>query len=188
VLASGLPEEATPYDLRHARINHLLDAGFTLPDVGFLVGHKRLTTTNEYASNERKALETKLFGAILGPLHNATIPKEVANMNDSAGAKEGGRTPTPFRALEPEGNAPDVGIEKPARFPWQRGQEGTGFDHGSGDSGAGPQIDPGKLAFGVDSLLDPDAYLAALAAERADDELLADGADVVRRALAAGDK
>jgi integrase/recombinase XerC len=56
---TGLPR-VTPYDLRHARATHLLEASGDLPGVAFLLGHRRVTTTNLYARPNRRAGESVL--------------------------------------------------------------------------------------------------------------------------------
>lgn len=53
--AAGIPTLA-PYDFRHNRATHLMDAGAAMTGVAYLLGHRQLTTTNRYAkSNERSA-------------------------------------------------------------------------------------------------------------------------------------
>jgi integrase len=89
--AAGLPETMVQYDLRHARIQHLLDAGAPLTGVAYLAGHKLLTTTNHYARGSAREAERAVTGVTtgVGPL-------------ETASAKEGGRTPTRVTSLEPE--------------------------------------------------------------------------------------
>lgn len=54
--AAGLPS-LSPYDFRHARATHLVEAGHTLSAVAYLLGHRQLTTTNRYAkATERAAI------------------------------------------------------------------------------------------------------------------------------------
>ncbi len=90
---AGLPEEFAPYDLRHGRTGHLLDATGDMRAVAFLVGHLRLTTTDKYLrGQERRAIEViRSFGGQGGD-------SEVRML----GAKEGSRTHTSSRTLEPE--------------------------------------------------------------------------------------
>jgi site-specific recombinase XerD len=91
VIASGAPVTMVPYDLRHARIQHLLDSGEPLTGVAYLAGHTLLTTTNNYARGSRRQAERAVSGVKtgVGPL-------------ESRVAKEGGRTPTRVTSLEPE--------------------------------------------------------------------------------------
>jgi integrase len=53
-------EPIKPYDLRHARGTHLLDAGAPLGAVGYLLGHARVTTTAIYARPSQRAAEAAL--------------------------------------------------------------------------------------------------------------------------------
>ena len=46
--AAALGVKVAPYDLRHARATHWLEAGVPLPFVAFLIGHMQMTTTNRY--------------------------------------------------------------------------------------------------------------------------------------------
>lgn len=57
--AAGAPE-VTPYDLRHARATHLVEAGASLAGVGYLLGHARVTTTAIYARPSERAGEAAL--------------------------------------------------------------------------------------------------------------------------------
>jgi integrase/recombinase XerD len=61
----------TPYDLRHARATHLVEAGASLAGVGYLLGHARVTTTAIYARANERAGEAALAAAsprILGDI------------------------------------------------------------------------------------------------------------------------
>jgi site-specific recombinase XerC len=60
VAACGLPPETAPYDLRHAKVTHALEATGNLLGVGYLVGHKKASTTDRYAHANRKAAEDVL--------------------------------------------------------------------------------------------------------------------------------
>jgi site-specific recombinase XerC len=60
--AAGLPKATvaalTPYSLRHARTVNLLEASGNLLGVGFLVGHKHVSTTDRYLrSRHRHAVD-----------------------------------------------------------------------------------------------------------------------------------
>lgn len=56
---SDAPDGFSPYDIRHARGQHLTDAGAPLTGVAYLLGHKQITTTNRYVrAQEREAAET----------------------------------------------------------------------------------------------------------------------------------
>ncbi len=88
-LAAGTPKGFSPYDIRHARLQHLVDAGAPLPGVAFLAGHKRLTTTNTYVRAARNQAERALsFGEIVGK--PVSGKKERSKRSEkTSGAKEG---------------------------------------------------------------------------------------------------
>lgn len=110
--AVDLPEDFAPYDLRHARAGHLLDAGAKMRAVAHLLGHRKLTTTDRYLraqeSDAREALDSMSFGDQSGDnAASATHRKGDPKMLSDISAKEGGRTPTAFRPLEPESGGTD---------------------------------------------------------------------------------
>ena len=55
-----LVSKVSNHDFRHARTTGLLDAGATLTGVAYLLGHKRITTTDGYAHARKKAAEAAL--------------------------------------------------------------------------------------------------------------------------------
>jgi site-specific recombinase XerD len=61
---AGLPEHDVErlgyHAFRHARTTAMLERGGSLPGVAYLVGHKRVTTTNEYVHARRAAAEEAL--------------------------------------------------------------------------------------------------------------------------------
>ena len=69
-LASGLdPERASKvsaYDLRHSLATELTERSGNLVGVGYLLGHKHVTTTNHYVHARRRAAESVLSGHRLG--------------------------------------------------------------------------------------------------------------------------
>lgn len=91
IAAAGLSPTLVPYDLRHARIQHLIDAGEPLTGVAYLAGHTQLTTTNNYLRGSRKLAEKAVSGVKtgVGPL-------------ETVSAQEGNRTPKRVTSLEPE--------------------------------------------------------------------------------------
>jgi integrase len=99
VAAAGLPEGLVPYDLRHARFQHLVDAGQPLSGIAYLGGHLLITTLNQYVRASQRACEEMLFGGQTGV---------------DEGAKEGSRTPTTLRSLEPEATDAQVNAGNPA--------------------------------------------------------------------------
>jgi integrase len=69
-LAAGLePERAykvSAYDLRHSLATELTERSGNLVGVGYLLGHKHVTTTNHYVHARRRAAESVLSGHRLG--------------------------------------------------------------------------------------------------------------------------
>ena len=69
-LAAGLnPERASKfsaYDLRHSLATELTERSGNLVGVGYLLGHKHVTTTNHYVHARRRAAESVLSGHRLG--------------------------------------------------------------------------------------------------------------------------
>jgi integrase len=60
VLGPELGKKFAAYDFRHGRVTHLLDGGAPLTGAAFLVGHKRLTTTDHYSKPSRRAADRAL--------------------------------------------------------------------------------------------------------------------------------
>ncbi len=112
---AGLPKEFAPYDLRHGRAGHLLDAGATMRAVAHLLGHRKLTTTDKYLraqeTDARAALEAASFRGHSGDNDDSNTGTGEGTMlsTDNHSAKEGGRTPTALRPLEPESGARHIG-------------------------------------------------------------------------------
>lgn len=98
---AGLPAGFAPYDLRHARVQHLLDRGVPLRAVMLLVGHRQMTTTNAYVqSDEKAAAEAVSFWEKVG-----------RTLSDNR-AKEGNRTLTGVTPPEPESGKYSKNAEK----------------------------------------------------------------------------
>lgn len=108
--ATGLPahlaEDFAAYDLRHARATHLLEAGGALPAVSYVLGHRRMTTTNRYVRATKRAAEAMLKAVgetNLGPPQESTDPagSERASAGprreDSPSNSTGAATPGGFR-------------------------------------------------------------------------------------------
>jgi site-specific recombinase XerD len=60
------------HDIRHARTTELLELTGDLPGVGFLVGHKQVTTTNRYAHQNAKSAATVMARVNLGQKDSGT--------------------------------------------------------------------------------------------------------------------
>jgi len=69
-LAAGLDAERaskfSAYDLRHSLATEFTERSGNLVGVGYLLGHKHITTTNHYMHARRKAAESVLSGHRLG--------------------------------------------------------------------------------------------------------------------------
>lgn len=88
IAVSGTPSGFSIYDVRHARGQHLVDAGASLPGVAYLLGHKRLTTTNTYVrAAQGEAAKALLFGEIL--VKPVLVKKSRSKKVNDNGAKEG---------------------------------------------------------------------------------------------------
>jgi integrase len=123
--AVGLPPEFSDYDLRHARAQHLVDAGVPLTAVQFLLGHVQLSTTNRYVRADRKGAE-----------------RAVGYRGPSGARAVRGRGLEPLRvisSLEPERNGEGLASEITRGIADDaeriRALEGAG----EGVSGSGPQ-------------------------------------------------
>ncbi len=88
-LAAGTPAGFSLYDVRHARGQHLVDAGAPLTGVAFLLGHKRLTTTNIYVrAAQGQAAAALGFGEIL--VKKVLVKKHPATKQPKTSAKDEG--------------------------------------------------------------------------------------------------
>ena len=71
-LAAGLdPDRASnlkPYDFRHSVATELTERSGNLLGVGYLLGHRHATTTNQYIHARRSAAESVLLGQNLGQI------------------------------------------------------------------------------------------------------------------------
>lgn len=74
--APGTPAGLSVYDIRHARGQHLVDAGAPITGVAYLLGHTRLTTTNIYVrASQKEASRALLFGEIVGKSEKPIRPR-----------------------------------------------------------------------------------------------------------------
>ena len=73
-LAAGLePDRASkvkPYDFRHSVATELTERSGNLLGVGYLLGHRHATTTNQYVHARRRAAESVLLGQNLGQIES----------------------------------------------------------------------------------------------------------------------
>jgi len=147
--AAELPEGFAVYDLRHARVGHLLDQpGAEVRAVMFLVGHRLMTTTNRYVRGQETGART-----LLSAMSSGEIPgrDEVLML----GAKEGNRTLTGVTPLEPESGETGQDSNSSADVTRQRGSGSDTFGQGFGDT---PETRSPK------SVADAARFLAALRA------------------------
>lgn len=83
VLGEELGRKFAPYDFRHGRGTQLADEGAPLTGIAYLLGHKKLTTTDRYLRPNRRAAARALQCGEVSPL-----------VTDLAGAgKDPGRAP-----------------------------------------------------------------------------------------------
>ncbi|MBW2159250.1 MAG: tyrosine-type recombinase/integrase [Deltaproteobacteria bacterium] len=85
-LAGGLePDRASkvkPYDFRHSVAIELTERSGNLLGVGYLLGHRHATTTNQYVHARRRAAESVLLGQNLGHIESGfEVPKNAARVN-----------------------------------------------------------------------------------------------------------
>lgn len=148
--AAGLPDEFAPYDLRHGRAGHLLDAGATMRAVAHLLGHRKLTTTDRYLraqeTDARTAIDMASIGGESGDNDGSKQGTGEAEMLsiENQSAKEGGRIPTVSLPPEPESSAEH---HAPHVYAGLDGQERTEKDtFGQGIGGAPETLVPESVA------------------------------------------
>jgi hypothetical protein len=64
----ALPAKVKPYDFRHSVATELTERSGNLLGVGYLLGHRHATTTNQYVHARRRAAEAVLLGQHLGQI------------------------------------------------------------------------------------------------------------------------
>lgn len=100
VLGAEKAKRFAQYDFRHGRATQLAEETGNLPGVAYLLGHRRLTTTDKYLRGSRRAAENVL-AAIDGP----NSPPHGVQMKQILGGDRRGSNP---RQLEPQSS--DVAI------------------------------------------------------------------------------
>jgi hypothetical protein len=94
-LAAGIdPERASKvsaYDLRHSLATELTERSGNLVGVGYLLGHKHITTTNHYVHARRRAAESVLSGHRLGHQRVGRPNEESSDVAQLPGIKGCGR-------------------------------------------------------------------------------------------------
>jgi integrase len=106
-----LPKGFSPYDLRHGRALELTEASGNLPGVAFLLGHRKLTTTDKYLRGTRRAADAALAAlANSGGIVGDEAPKTTAPEHDAVDAvKE--------KSPEESGLVRSRGLEPPRELP-----------------------------------------------------------------------
>lgn len=86
-LAAGLePDRASqvkPYDFRHSVATELAERSGNLLGVGYLLGHRHATTTNQYVHARRRAAESVLSGQNLGQIESGFEVARIATHANS---------------------------------------------------------------------------------------------------------
>lgn len=136
---AGMPANFAPYDLRHGRTGHLLDASSDMRGVAFLVGHRRLTTTDRYLRGQ----ESRARAALLQAAPGTNCGGILGSRSASDRAKDGNRTRTGVTPLEPESSA---NTEIISDLPHEGAQIDPGNPAFGQHSGGAPRIDPTLLA------------------------------------------
>lgn len=109
----GMPRGFSPYDLRHGMATLHVEATGNLVGVGYLLGHRKVTTTAIYVHGSRRAAEDVLrhSGADTG----AAMMLEDKNSDEQASEGAGRVNPWersgPRNAANPESNAPQKTAE-----------------------------------------------------------------------------
>ena len=111
-LAAGLePDRASqvkPYDFRHSVATELTERSGNLLGVGYLLGHRHATTTNQYVHARRRAAEAVLLGQNSGQIESSfEVPAigDRANPPTSLQCEEQDSNLHALRTLEPKSSA-----------------------------------------------------------------------------------
>jgi site-specific recombinase XerC len=111
-LAAGLePDRASnvkPYDFRHSVATELTERSGNLLGVGYLLGHRHATTTNQYVHARRRAAESVLLGQNLGQIESGfEVGKNAARANSLKSLQCEGQDSNlhALRTLEPKSSA-----------------------------------------------------------------------------------
>ena len=111
-LAAGLePDRASqvkPYDFRHSVATELTERSGNLLGVGYLLGHRHATTTNQYVHARRRAAESVLLGHNSGHIESSfevPVIGDRANPPKSLQCEEQDSNLHVLRTLEPKSSA-----------------------------------------------------------------------------------
>ena len=119
-LAAGLdPERASKvsaYDLRHSLATELTERSGNLVGVGYLLGHKQVTTTNHYVHARRRAAESVLSGHRLGHQGVGRPNEESSGVAQLPGIKGCGREDSNLHECYLTRSLADVADQKANEF------------------------------------------------------------------------
>ena len=111
-LAAGLEPDCAsqvkPYDFRHSVATELTERSANLLGVGYLLGHRHATTTNQYVHARRRAAESVLLGHNLGQIESrfeVPVIGDRANPPTSLQCEEQDSNLHALRTLEPKSSA-----------------------------------------------------------------------------------
>jgi hypothetical protein len=97
-----------PYDFRHSVATELTESSGNLLGVGYLLGHRHATTTNQYVHARRRAAESVLLGPNLGQIESGfEVAKNAARANSLKSLQCEGQDSNlhALRTLEPKSSA-----------------------------------------------------------------------------------
>ncbi len=103
--AAKMPTGFAPYDIRHGRATHLLESSNNLLGVGYLLGHKLTTTTDNYTHKGRRHADQVIDGVALGGISGGRIRKKAASASMIKQKNQGDRRGSNPRQLEPQSSA-----------------------------------------------------------------------------------
>ena len=115
VLGPELAARFAAYDFRHGRATHLVDQGGPLTGVAFLLGHRKLSTTDSYLRPGARAAEQALAAAVGAPFPPPWVIRGAAagaQGGENVGGDRRGLNP---RHLEPQSSALPAEL-RPPRF------------------------------------------------------------------------
>jgi site-specific recombinase XerD len=159
------------HDLRHGRATELVDAGAPLTGVAYLLGHRRISTTDGYAHSRRRAADAAI--AVVDGHRDGHRPLKTATP-----AGEGGRA----IALDPQGIAEErtrtstgvthqilslVARLKTSRFQGDIGSAEASEGPGRAPDGHGVRLRAAAIAL-CEAVVARDPHLAARALDVAD--------------------
>lgn len=117
VLGAEIAKSFAAYDFRHGRGSHLADEGAPLTGIAFLLGHKRLSTTDRYLRGNRKAAERALEAVAIAAPYGPPAPPDEEPFFAATEDLRGDRRVLNPRHLEPQRSGDDDSVEESAEPP-----------------------------------------------------------------------